>query len=56
MYLLCDDNSVIGTPFFIMEYIEGRVLNPDELLKLKPNEINDIIYEVADVLSILHSK
>jgi aminoglycoside phosphotransferase (APT) family kinase protein len=25
MYLLCEDESVIGTMFFVMEYLEGRV-------------------------------
>jgi aminoglycoside phosphotransferase (APT) family kinase protein len=23
--LLCEDNSIIGTPFFIMEFVEGRI-------------------------------
>ena len=26
MYGLCEDESLIGTPFFAMEYLEGRVL------------------------------
>jgi aminoglycoside phosphotransferase (APT) family kinase protein len=26
MYALCEDASVIGTAFYVMEYIEGRVL------------------------------
>ena len=26
-YLLCEDESVIGTPFFVMEWVEGRVLS-----------------------------
>lgn len=25
-YLLCEDDAVIGTPFFVMEHVEGRVL------------------------------
>ena len=25
VYTLCEDSSIIGTPFFIMEYVEGRV-------------------------------
>jgi aminoglycoside phosphotransferase (APT) family kinase protein len=24
--ILCDDASVIGTPFFVMEFVEGRIL------------------------------
>lgn len=25
VYLLCEDSSVIGTPFYIMEYLDGRI-------------------------------
>ena len=25
VYLLCEDTSVIGTPFYIMEYLDGRI-------------------------------
>ncbi|KAG9253434.1 kinase-like domain-containing protein [Emericellopsis atlantica] len=25
-YCLCEDNSVIGTPFYIMEFLDGRIL------------------------------
>jgi aminoglycoside phosphotransferase (APT) family kinase protein len=24
-YLLCEDNSVIGTPFYVMEFLDGRI-------------------------------
>ena len=31
MELLCEDESVIGTPFFVMEWVEGRIImNPLE--------------------------
>lgn len=25
VFCLCTDSSVIGTPFYIMEYLEGRI-------------------------------
>lgn len=25
VYLLCEDPSIIGTPFYIMEYLDGRI-------------------------------
>ena len=31
MYLFCDDDSVIGTPFYVMECLRGRVFD-DPLL------------------------
>lgn len=28
-YALCEDNSVIGTPFYVMEFLDGRIFtNP----------------------------
>jgi aminoglycoside phosphotransferase (APT) family kinase protein len=26
MHVLCEDNDVIGTPFYIMEFCEGRIV------------------------------
>ncbi len=26
MFALCDDDAVIGTAFYLMEYVEGRIL------------------------------
>jgi aminoglycoside phosphotransferase (APT) family kinase protein len=34
MYMLCDDESIIGTKFFIMEKVEGRVLRDPLLSEL----------------------
>ena len=31
MYLYCEDESIIGTAFYIMEYIAGRVLEDTKL-------------------------
>lgn len=25
-YCLCEDDSVIGTPFYIMEFLDGRII------------------------------
>ena len=30
-YLLCEDESVIGTAFYVMEWVEGRVLTDSRL-------------------------
>ena len=32
MRLMCDDESVIGTPFFVMDYVPGRIF-PDPALR-----------------------
>jgi aminoglycoside phosphotransferase (APT) family kinase protein len=33
-FILCEDNGVIGTPFYIMEYLEGRIFADTRLLEL----------------------
>jgi aminoglycoside phosphotransferase (APT) family kinase protein len=34
MLLLCEDPKVIGTPFFVMEYVEGRIFTPNTFMAL----------------------
>lgn len=30
VYCFCNDPSVVGTPFYLMEYVQGRIFqNPD---------------------------
>ena len=36
MLAFCDDSTVIGTPFYIMEYVEGRVFWDPTLPGLTP--------------------
>ena len=37
-YVLCEDNSVIGTPFYVMEFLEGRIFSDQRMLPLSPEE------------------
>jgi aminoglycoside phosphotransferase (APT) family kinase protein len=34
VYGLCEDNSVLGTPFYIMEFIKGRIFTDARMLSL----------------------
>ncbi|KAG0063032.1 hypothetical protein BGZ92_006077, partial [Podila epicladia] len=34
VYTLCEDVSVIGTPFYVMEFLEGRIFSDITLTKL----------------------
>ncbi|MCW5748196.1 MAG: phosphotransferase [Alphaproteobacteria bacterium] len=53
-YALCEDDSVIGTAFYIMEFCDGRVLW-DPLLPEVPKEGRAAIYEAKiDTLARLH--
>ena len=54
-YALCEDDSVVGTAFYIMEYCDGRVLW-DPLLPEVPKEGRLAIYQAKfDVLARLHA-
>ncbi len=55
MLLLCEDDAVIGTPFFIMEYVQGRVLGDFTLPDKSPDERRAIYLDVVRVLAALHS-
>lgn len=55
-YLLCEDESVIGSMFYIMEYLDGRVFWNPELPEISSNEERTAIYEDMNrVLAALHS-
>ena len=51
----CADRSVLGTPFFIMEAVEGRVFHDMSLPGLTPAERAIAYDSVADTLADLHS-
>lgn len=53
-YALCEDDSVIGTAFFIMEWVEGRVVADPLLPGLSPDERTRIYDSMNDVLARLH--
>ena len=55
MLLLCEDHAVIGTPFFIMEYVHGRILEDFTLPDQSPQERRAIYLDVVRVLAALHS-
>ncbi|PPE65983.1 phosphotransferase family protein [Caldimonas caldifontis] len=55
MHVLCDDESVIGRAFYIMEYVEGRVLWEQSLPSLNPAERGAIYDEMNRVIAALHS-
>lgn len=53
----CDDHSVIGCDFYLMNYIQGLVIRRDypEGLALGPEQIRQQLLNFFDVLSELHS-
>jgi aminoglycoside phosphotransferase (APT) family kinase protein len=52
--LLCEDPSVIGTPFFVMDHVEGRVFRVALLPGLDSESRRAIYRAMADGLADLH--
>src|SRR5262249_6704966 len=53
-YLLCEDPGVIGTIFYVMECVSGRVLADPQLPGCTPAERGAIYEAMSDVLMRLH--
>jgi aminoglycoside phosphotransferase (APT) family kinase protein len=54
-YALCEDDTVIGTAFFIMEWVPGRVIADPLLPGLSPADRGRIYDSMNDVLARLHT-
>ncbi|MFN3201293.1 MAG: phosphotransferase [Bradymonadia bacterium] len=52
---LCEDSSLIGTPFFVMDHVEGRIFWNVQLPDMPPEERTAIYAEMLRVLAALHS-
>jgi aminoglycoside phosphotransferase (APT) family kinase protein len=53
-WCLCEDESVIGTAFYIMDYVEGRVLWDQTLPGMTKAQRRDIFDEQNRVIAALH--
>lgn len=54
MRLFCDDESVIGTAFFVMDYVPGRIFHDPGLPGIAPADRAAIYEDLARVLAALH--
>ncbi|CAM9565449.1 unnamed protein product [Ectocarpus fasciculatus] len=52
--LLCEDPSVIGTPFYVMEFVRGRIFSDAALPGLAPAERAAAYESAAETLARLH--
>lgn len=55
MHVLCDDESVIGRAFYLMDFVAGRVLWEQSLPGLQPAERAAVYDEMNRVLAALHN-
>ena len=49
------DASVLGTPFYLMERIDGRIFTDTSLSDLRARERHDIWMAVADAMATMHA-
>ena len=54
-YALCEDDAVIGTAFYVMEYVRGRVLPDPRLPDFTPAERAAMYDSMNAVLASLHT-
>ncbi|KAK7412923.1 hypothetical protein VNO78_04683 [Psophocarpus tetragonolobus] len=55
VFCFCNDPSVIGTAFYIMEYLEGRIFIDSKLPGVAPERRRAIYQATAKALASLHS-
>ncbi|MET8013353.1 phosphotransferase family protein [Streptomyces sp. NPDC005271] len=54
--LLCEDESVIGSPFYVMEFVEGTPYRTsDQLAAIGPERTRGVVLSLVDTLVTLHS-
>ncbi|MDF0751642.1 phosphotransferase [Marinobacter sp. 71-i] len=52
---VCEDSSIIGTPFYIMDFLEGRIVSHPALRALDRHERMPAHLSAIDTLAALHS-
>ena len=55
MHVLCEDDAVIGSAFYVMEEVQGRNFDDPRLPGLSPEERGAIVGEMARVLAAIHT-
>ncbi|WP_405971208.1 phosphotransferase family protein [Streptomyces sp. NBC_00988] len=54
--LLCEDDEVLGAPFYVMEFVEGTPYRTaDDLTPLGPDRTRGAVLELVDTLVELHA-
>lgn len=54
VHCLCNDPSVIGTPFYVMDFVQGRIFTDPKLPGVHAAERRSIYGAMADTLAALH--
>jgi len=54
-YCLCEDDTIVGTPFYVMEFVDGRIFWDPTLPGMQPAERGGIFDAMNRVIAALHS-
>jgi aminoglycoside phosphotransferase (APT) family kinase protein len=54
VHLFCEDPDILGTPFYVMDYIHGRVFRDPKLPDLNPQERASVYDAMNSMLAKLH--
>src|SRR5437016_14469397 len=55
VYVLCEDHAVIGSTFFVMQFLDGRIFWDPRLPGLAPAERRAMFQSMNAVIAALHS-
>ncbi|KAJ1305957.1 hypothetical protein OPQ81_010673 [Rhizoctonia solani] len=53
--LLCEDRSIIGTPFYVMEFLDGRIFSDPRMLEISKEERRECWLSAVKSLAALSS-
>ncbi|KAJ1970306.1 hypothetical protein IWQ62_000033 [Dispira parvispora] len=55
VYCLCEDSGIIGTPFYVMEFLQGRIFDDFRLPDIEPQQHKYYWLAAIDTLAQLHN-
>lgn len=55
VYVLCQDKDIIGTDFYIMEFVNGRIFHRPSFPQLSPKDREECWLAAINTLSVLHT-
>ena len=53
-YCLCEDATVVGTPFYIMEFLDGRIFEDPSLPGVTARERNNMWHDAIQTIAKMH--
>ncbi|KAJ9613995.1 hypothetical protein H2200_002131 [Cladophialophora chaetospira] len=54
VYCLCEDNDVVGTPFYIMEFLDGRMVTENHFPGWSPEDRTEAWHDALRTLAKFH--